>query len=608
MKRRAFAFFALIGAFVLLTGGAMDRFSGIELTSDNYVYMPEISAPSGDPPSNRGWLYVKDNSGTTDIYFEDDAGSVTELTASASGAANLDEAYNGGTSITVDGTAVTLNMSHATNDGLELSKSTGTGDVLQITNAGTGNDINGTSGTWYISKLGAGVFSSITTTVLDLSGTSLPGASPLILEGGTANDYETTVAVTDPTADRTVTLADASGTVMLSSLATNAADAANAVTGTSNGLLFEGATADAHETTLSPTDPTADRAITLPNAAGEVLLSTAVQDAANSVKGIANGFEFEGSSADTNEIQVVAADAAADVTVTIPAGTGAVMLSALTTNAPDVANSVTGTTNGVIWEGATANAHETTITATDATADRSVVLPDAGGTIMLSSLSTNGADAANSVTGASNGMVWEGATADGFETTVSATDPTADRTVTLPDAGGTVMLSSLATNGVDAANAVTGASNGLVFEGATADAHETTIAPTDATADRTLTLPNASGVVQLTTKTVTDDADGMIAGDFTAAMKGHVITNAGAVGGAVFALPAATAGDVYTFVVAAAQNMDINPDDADQILGLTNAAGDAVRNATIGGSVTLLAIDATNWVVIGSYGTWSDVN
>jgi hypothetical protein len=39
----------------------------------------------------------------------------------------------------------------------------------------------------------------------------------LVFEGSTANDYETTLTVTDPTADRTVTLQDASGTVALTS-------------------------------------------------------------------------------------------------------------------------------------------------------------------------------------------------------------------------------------------------------------------------------------------------------------------------------------------------------------------------------------------------------
>jgi hypothetical protein len=39
----------------------------------------------------------------------------------------------------------------------------------------------------------------------------------------------------------------------------------------------------------------------------------------------------------------------------------------------------------------------------------------------------------------------------------------------------------------------------LAFEGATADAYETTVAVTDPTADRTITLPNLSGAVLLTT-------------------------------------------------------------------------------------------------------------
>ena len=39
-------------------------------------------------------------------------------------------------------------------------------------------------------------------------------------------------------------------------------------------------------------------------------------------------------------------------------------------------------------------------------------------------------------------IVFEGSTADGSETTLTATDPTADRTITLPDASGTVILST----------------------------------------------------------------------------------------------------------------------------------------------------------------------
>lgn len=97
-------------------------------------------------------------------------------------------------------------------------------------------------------------------------------------EGATANDYELTLTTADPTTpDKTVTLADASGTVMLSSLATNAPDAANSVTGASNGLVFEGSSADTSETTLSATNPTGDRAIVLPNVSGTVHVNEATQ-------------------------------------------------------------------------------------------------------------------------------------------------------------------------------------------------------------------------------------------------------------------------------------------------------------------------------------------
>ncbi len=44
-----------------------------------------------------------------------------------------------------------------------------------------------------------------------------------------------------------------------------------------NAIEFEGATADAHETTLAVVDPTADRTITLPDATGKVLLDTQIE-------------------------------------------------------------------------------------------------------------------------------------------------------------------------------------------------------------------------------------------------------------------------------------------------------------------------------------------
>lgn len=53
-------------------------------------------------------------------------------------------------------------------------------------------------------------------------------------------------------------------------------------------------------------------------------------------------------------------------------------------------------------------------------------------------------------------LVFEGATADAYETTVTLTDPTADRTITLPNVTGTVMLTSTPGAIVLGTNTITG--------------------------------------------------------------------------------------------------------------------------------------------------------
>ena len=73
---------------------------------------------------------------------------------------------------------------------------------------------------------------------------------------------------------------------------------------------------------------------------------------------------------------------------------------------------------------------------------------------------------------------FEGATADGYETVLLATDPTADRTITLPNATGTVALASDSTSltgstntwipTITGANALTGTAN-FTYDGNTLD-------------------------------------------------------------------------------------------------------------------------------------------
>ena len=88
--------------------------------------------------------------------------------------------------------------------------------------------------------------------------------------------------------------------------------------------------------------------------------------------------------------------------------------------------------DGVVFEGATADAYETTLTVTDPTADRTITLPNVSGTV----ITTGNLSDITDIGVFTGSITIEGATADGFETTLAVTDPTADRTVTFQDATG----------------------------------------------------------------------------------------------------------------------------------------------------------------------------
>lgn len=101
----------------------------------------------------------------------------------------------------------------------------------------------------------------------------------------------------------------------------------------------------------------------------------------------------------------------------------------------------------------------------------------------------------------SQSIVFEGTTADAYELTLSAGEPTADRTVTLPNATTTLvgtdtsdtLTNKTLTNAQVSGLQVTDAS--IIFEGTTADAYETILTVGDPTADNTLILPDLSGTI-----------------------------------------------------------------------------------------------------------------
>ena len=116
------------------------------------------------------------------------------------------------------------------------------GDVLQESTATAKGDIYVASSSGVVTKLSVGSNTQVLTadsstatglawaaasadaTKMPLAGGTFTGAdtyqgaSPILLTGATTgNGYETTISVTDPTADRTLTIQNATGTVALTS-------------------------------------------------------------------------------------------------------------------------------------------------------------------------------------------------------------------------------------------------------------------------------------------------------------------------------------------------------------------------------------------------------
>jgi len=91
----------------------------------------------------------------------------------------------------------------------------------------------------------------------------------------------------------------------------------------------------------------------------------------------------------------------------------------------------------ILWDDADYT-YTTTVTATQPTANRTITLPNATGTVALAEnvAALSGATFTGNIS-VPTAITFEGATANDFETTIQVTDPTADRTITIPDVGGT---------------------------------------------------------------------------------------------------------------------------------------------------------------------------
>ena len=257
------------------------------------------------------------------------------------------------------------------NDAVNLSTDT-VGSYVESLVAGTGVTVTNNSGEGAAPTIAIGqdVASSAIPT---FAGLNLNGN--IVFEGATANDFETTLAITDPTSDRTITFPDLTGTVVTTG-----------DTGSVTSLMIA-------DGTIVNADVNASAAIAyskLANAtAGQVLLGTTTTGVVTATT-ISGDITIDGAGVASISANSVAlgTDTTGNYVATITGGTGVASTAATTgegtTHTLSIGQAV-GTTDNVTFAGVTADAITIGVTAAGEidTTSGNLTIDSAGGTVTV---------------------------------------------------------------------------------------------------------------------------------------------------------------------------------------------------------------------------------